>query len=327
MKIKLVCVVMACLLASLTKAQTNFLISGEPMRNGTSTGIGNFALPSISGLVIGTALVNNDEFSDLFMQSDSWAPGTYLHHFKKLTAKGEPVFSQGIKLKLPFEDKGENKASIIQTPDQEIYGFWRFGGKLLKSAVFNKNTNAFEGLQDIKVNGLPWGLSTFGVIRTLQGKYLFVFTIPKENKATVKIGTDSAYYTPEGFWPNELGEVGIYGAVADDLKNLNKLDAQPLTELNQTYFGISGYTSYQANGEQYLICGTRFGNIHAYKVDKEKLYPTNYVVDKNHILQRSPSVNGYVTYFKGPANVEGILGIWRRQHCFLPEQQAERQKW
>lgn len=307
MKFRLVFSVIACLLALLTKAQTSLLISGEPIKNGAPTGIGNFALPSISGLVIGTALANNDEFPDLFMQSDSWAPGTYVHYFKKLTENGEPIFSQGIKLKLPFEDKGESKGTIIQIPNKEIYGFWRFGGKLLKSAVFNQNNNAFEGLRDIKINGLPWGLSTFGVIRTLQGKYLFLFTIPKEIKQTVTIGTDSAYYTPEGFWPNELGEVGIYGAVADDLKNLNRLDAQPLTELNQTYFGISGYTSYEANGEQYLICGTRFGNIHAYKVDKEKLYPANYVVDKNHILQRSPSVNGYVTYFKGPAKVEGML--------------------
>src|SRR5690606_37562914 len=49
------------------------------------------------------------------------------------------------------------------------------------------------------------------------------------------------------------------------------------------------------------------GNIHAYQIDENGLYPTKYVVDKNHIIQRTPTVNGYPTYFKGPGQTEGLL--------------------
>lgn len=291
------------------KAQTHpdFLISGQPIKNGSANGIGQFASPSLTGVIMGLANVDADNYPDLFLQGDVRAPGTYLYQFKKFSEKGEPIFSQGKKLKLPFEDRGENKATIIQTPDKEIHGFWRFGGKLLKTAVFNKSTNTFEKLRNIQLGGLPWGLSTFGIIKTLQGKYLFLFTISKENKAMVKMATDSVYYTPEGFWPNELNEVGIYGAVANSLENLTKLEAKPLTSLDQTYFGISGYTGYEIDGEQYLICGTRMGNLHAYPVKDEHLSPTKYIVDQDHILQRSPTVNGYVGYFKGSGNREGLL--------------------
>ncbi|MNK18748.1 FG-GAP repeat protein [compost metagenome] len=298
-----------CLLALVAKAQinANLLTSGEAIKNGSPNGIGQFAAPSLTGVIMGLAKIDADDFPDLFLQGDVREPGTYLYQFKKFTEKGEPIFSQGKKLKLPFEETGENKSAVIQTPDKEVYGFWRFGGKLLKSAVFNKSTNSFEEARNITINGLPSGLSTFGVIKTLQNKYLFLFTIPQVNKALVKMATDSAYFTPEGYWPNELNQVGIYGAVANSLENLSSLDARPLTEMDQTYFGISGYTSYEANGEQYLFCGTRFGNIHAYKVDGEKLYPTKYLVDKSNILQRSPFVNGYTGYFKGAGNIEGLL--------------------
>lgn len=291
-----------------TMAQSDFLVSGQPIKNGSANGIGNFASPSLTGVVIGTAKVNDDEYPDLFVQSDIRAPGTYLYHFRKLTEKGEPVFSQGIKLNLPFEDTGENKAVIIQNPNKQVYGFWRFGGKLLKKAVFNPKSNSFEGLNNIAINGLPWGMSTFGVVRTLKGKYLFLFTVPKPTTDNIKMKVDSAYYTPEGYWPNSLSEVGIYGAVADDLENLSKLEAKPLTELDQAYFGISGYTNFQFNDrEQYVLCGTRMGNIHAYQVDGDKLFPNKYVVDQKHILRRSPTVNAFPAYFKIDGKTEGVF--------------------
>ncbi|WP_461790379.1 FG-GAP repeat domain-containing protein [Pedobacter sp.] len=296
-----------CAKMFVVNAQTLFLKSGEPIRNGAPNGIGNLALPSLTGAVMGTAKVNDDGYPDLFMQADIRQPGTFLYYFKEFTIAGEPVFSQRIRLKLPFEDTGENKASIIQTANQDIYGFWRFGGKLLKMAIFDKKNNAFGATIDITISGLPGSISTYGVIKTLQNKYLFLFTVQKEHKALVKIATDSAYYTPEGYWPNELNEVGIYGAVTNSLEELSKLEARQLTSLDQTYFGISGYTSYETNGEQYIICGTRFGNIHAYKVDGEKLLPVKYIVDQRKVLQRSPSVNGYPGYFKGAGNVEGLL--------------------
>ncbi|WP_343535317.1 VCBS repeat-containing protein [Pedobacter sp.] len=289
-------------------AQSDFLVSGQPIKNGSANGIGNFASPSLTGVVMGTAKVNDDEYPDLFVQSDIRAPGTYLYHFRKLTEKGEPVFSQGIKLNLPFEDTGENKAVIIQNPNKQVYGFWRFGGKLLKKAVFNPKSNSFEGLNNIAINGLPWGMSTFGVVRTLKGKYLFLFTVPKPTTDNIKMKVDSAYYTPEGYWPNSLSEVGIYGAVADDLENLSKLEAKPLTELDQAYFGISGYTNFQFNDrEQYVLCGTRMGNIHAYQVDGDKLFPNKYVVDQKHILRRSPTVNAFPAYFKIDGKTEGVF--------------------
>lgn len=293
---------------AIAQTNSNYLISGEPIKNGSANGIGYFAAPSLTGIIMGTALANNDEYPDLFIQADLRAPGTYLYHFKKLTEKGEPVFSQGIKLKLPFEDTGENKGAVIQAPDKEIYGFWRFGGKLLKSAVFNKSTNTFEEGSNIMVGGLPSGFSTFGIMRTLNGQYLFTFTIAKPVKQNVKLATDSVYYTPEGYWPNELAEVGIYGAIANSLDDIGKLEAKPLTTLDQAYFGISGYTGYQASQhEQYLIAGTRMGNIHAYQLDGDKLFPTKYLVDKKHILLRSPTVNAYPAYFKIEGKTEGIF--------------------
>ncbi len=301
-------------------AQTkgNYLISGEPIKNGSVNGIGDFAAPSLTGVIIGMAKVNDDDYPDLFLTGDSREPGTYLYHFKKFAEKGEPVFSQGKKIKLPFEETGGQRTAIIQTPSKEIYGFWRFGGKSLKSAIFDKSSNSFGEINNISVSGLPPGLASFGIIKTQQGKYLFLFTVPKPNKVTVKLATDSAYYTPEGYWPNELNEVGIYGAVTSKLDGLTQLEAKPLTSLDQTYYGISGYTSYENNDEQYLICGTRFGNIHAYQVDKENLSATKYVVDKHHIIQRSPSVNGYVAYLKGSANTEGLLVSGEGSIVFYP---------
>lgn len=290
------------------KAQTNYLISGEAIKNGSANGVGDFAAPSLTGVIMGTALANNDEYPDLFMQADVRAPGTYLYQFKKLTENGEPVFAQGIKLKLPFDDTGNNKGTIIQTPNKQIYGFWRFGGKGLKSAVFNKTTNAFEDLRNISLNGLPSGLSTFGVIRTSQGKYLFLFTIAKPMKENVKVATDSAYFTPEGYWPNELPEVGIYGAIVDDLTAVGKLEIKPLTELDQTYYAFSSYTGYQvAANEQYLLGGTRMGNVYAYQVDDDKLLPNKYIVDKDHNLLRGAGVHAHIAYFNIPGKTEGLF--------------------
>ncbi len=295
--------------STLSHAQGKLLESGKPIKNGSVNGVGQFASPSLTGLIMGLANVDNDEYPDLFIQSDSRAPGTYLYYFKKLTEKGEPVFSQGVKVKLPFKDTGENRSTIVETADKQVFGFWRFGGKVIKSSVLNKSTTSFDELKTITVNGLPRGFSSFGVVKTPEGKYLFLFTVANESSSPViKIQTDSAYYTPEGFWPNELIEVGTYAALADDLNDLKTLNAKPLTTLDQTYYGISGYTGYQsANKEQYVIYGTRFGNIHAYQVAKGKLHSSKYVVNKNHIIQRSPTVNGYPGYFKGPKNTEGLL--------------------
>ncbi len=290
-------------------SKNNLLESGKPILNGSSNNIGTFPSPSLTGVIMGLAKANSDEYPDLFIQSDSRAPGTYVYYFQKLTEKGEPVFSKGNKIKLPFPDKGKYRSTIIETPNQEIHAFWRFGGSSIKSSLFNKSTTSFDQLKSIKVNGLPRGFSSFGVIKTKENKYLFVFSIAKEKTSPqIKMHVDSAYYTPEGYWPNELNEVGLYAALVNNLDDLKSLQAEPLTSLDQTYFGISGYTGYQSNDkEDYVIYGTRFGNIHAVQVEDGKLKANKYVVDKNHIIQRSPTINGYPGYFKGPKNTEGLL--------------------
>lgn len=287
----------------------NRLVSGQAIKNGSPGGIGYFSLPSLTGVLMGIATVNDDEFPDVFMQADARAPGTYLYHFKKLTDKGEPVFSEGIKIKLPFEDAGQAKGVVIQDQNKKIYGFWRSSGKSIKASLFDKKINAFEQSKDIPVNGLPRGFSTFGVVETAEGKYLFLFTVAKEaTSPVVKMKVDSAYYTPEGFWPNELPEVGIYGAYVDNLQDIQSLNAQPLTDLNQTYYGISGYTGYRIeNNDRYVVCGTRLGNIHVYKIEKNGLSQTRYIVNQKEILQRNPTINAYPIYFNGPGSAKGLL--------------------
>lgn len=163
--------------STLSHAQGKLLESGKPIKNGSANGVGQFASPSLTGLIMGLANVDNDEYPDLFIQSDSRAPGTYLYYFKKLTVKGEPVFSQGVKVKLPFKDTGENRSTIVETAGKQVFGFWRFEGKVIKSSVLNKSTTSFDELKTITVNGLPRGFSSFGVVKTPEGKYLFLFTV------------------------------------------------------------------------------------------------------------------------------------------------------
>ena len=285
------------------------LISGEPIKNGSANGIGRFALPSLTGMVMGTALADNDAYPDLFIQSDKRQPGTFLYYFRKFDQSGAPVFSRGVKLKLPFEDTGENKAVILQNHHKEIFGLWRFG-KNLKIAGFNHKMKEFAAVKTIRVEGLPRSFSSFGVLQIPDGRYMFLFTVSKEGIFSDPAkGADSSYYTPEGFWPFDLQEVGIYGALVDNIENLSEVKPRALTGLNEAYFAISGYTIYQNKNEAYILCGTRLGNIHAYKLDTKKgtISPKQYLVDSNHVIHRQPSIHAYPAYFTGPGNREGVI--------------------
>ena len=93
-------------------AQKNTLISGQAIKSNPDKEFGRFALPSINAFTMGMADVNNDNHPDLFIQSDRWNPGTYLYHFEKYNRNNEPVFSEAIKLKIPF-DKEIQKLTIF----------------------------------------------------------------------------------------------------------------------------------------------------------------------------------------------------------------------
>ncbi|WP_256009863.1 FG-GAP repeat domain-containing protein [Desertivirga xinjiangensis] len=315
---KVLLLLLGLLQVGFAQSVNHSLISGEPIKNGASGGVGHFAQPSLTGMVMGTALANNDAWPDLFLQSDKLQPGTFLYHFSKFSENGTPVFSQGIKLKLPFEDTGENKAVVLQNDQKKIFGLWRFG-KSLKMANFNSKAKEFAELKTIKVEGLPGSFSSFGVVQLPDGRYLFLFTIAKKGVfSDPSKGADSSYFTPEGFWPFDLQTVGIYGALADDIETLNTVAAKPLTGLDEAYFTISGYSIYTNKDESYIICGTRLGNIHAYKLDTKKgvFLPGKYIANPDHIIQRHPSVHAYPAYFKVPGGKEGIIASGEGGICF-----------
>lgn len=80
-----------CANSKVINAQSTFLVSGEPIKNGSVSGIGNFTVPSLTGIVMGTAKVNDDQYPDLFMQADIRQPGTFLYHLKKFTRSEDVV--------------------------------------------------------------------------------------------------------------------------------------------------------------------------------------------------------------------------------------------
>jgi hypothetical protein len=297
------CLILGCLQYQL-KAQT--LTSGMPVKGAD---IGHFAAPSLTGSVMGTALVNDDQSPDLFLQGDARKPGTYLYHFKKFTENGTPVFSQPIAVDVPFEDAGANKAVVFQDEQKNIYGCWRFGNKL-KFSKFDKVKNKFAALKDINITGLPRGFSSFGVLPLKNNDYLLLFTVQQEgvfnNPAK---GPDSSYYTPEGFWPFPLPKSGIYGTLVKDLTNVSSVKVNALTGLEEVTFSISGYALYQDNNENYVIAGSRLGSFYTYKLDQGKgtLEKKKMIVGPDHIIQRHPTVNAIPGYFKAADGKDGLI--------------------
>ena len=278
--------------------------SGLPLMSGTADGIGRFALPSLTGAVMGMALVNEDQEPDLFLQADMRKPGTYLYHFRKFTTAGVPVFSQGTKIKLPFSTEEEPRGIIFETKKRQIYGLWR-APKAISIANFNRKTLEFENLKTIQVKNLPSQYSTMGIVALPSGKLLVLFTLAQPGVYTDNDkNADNLYYTPEGMWPYELPTVGIYGALIADLESTTSINPVPLTGLNEAYFGINGYTGYQ----QHILAGTRLGNILVYQPGGAGTFlPKKYLVDTVGNLIRNPVVNNFLTYFKGSSPTEGVI--------------------
>lgn len=285
------------------KAQNTAPKSGFPLMSGTADGVGRFALPSLTAAVMGTALVNDDAEPDLFLQADVRRPGTYLYQFKKFAANGSPVFAQGIKIKLPFSATEEPKGIIYEDKKHHIYGLWR-STKAVTIANFNRKTLDFENVRTMAVTNLPRQYSSIGLMQLASGKLLMLFTIAKPGVFDDNDGNaDNSYYRPDGMWPYELPSTGVYGALIADLETVKSLSPVPLTSLDEAYYGISGYTDYQ----QYVLAGTRLGNILAYEPGNLGTFlPKKYVVDTAGNLMRNPVVNTYLTYFKGSTK-EGLI--------------------
>ncbi|TZF86421.1 VCBS repeat-containing protein (plasmid) [Pedobacter sp. BS3] len=292
------------------------LQSGSPILTGAD--IGRFVLPSLTGYVMGVATVGQNNNPSLFLQSDKRSPGTYYYTFKRFTEKGEPVFSQGVRLYLPFEDTGENRGVILQDSKHNIWGFWRFS-KVLKYARFNAASGQFGDLQTLAVKGLPRNFSTFGVTETSKGKFLFVFAVGKPGVfSDPKQGPDSAYYTSEGFWPFDLPSAGVYGALTNDFTRTESLNAVVLTGLDEALFSFSGFTSYREGQTAYVVGGVRMGNFLAYTLDENKgiFDKKRYLVGTDEVLLRQPGVNAFPAYCKMPGNKEGIIASGEGGICF-----------
>jgi len=281
------------------------LISGQAIKGRSP---GNFALPSLTGYIMGTAVLQKDRPPALFIQSDKRNPGTFLYYFERFTGQGNPVYSEGIKLELPFEETGDNRGLIFQDKNNAIWGIWQLGKNLLVSA-FDPVRLRFGTKKSVPVKGLPAGYSGSGIGQLPGGRQVMLFGVSEKKPAgEADMKFDSAYYTPEGFWPVTLQQSGVYGALFDDLANAAVVNAVPLIGLNETYFGFSSITFVtDAEQDTYGIAGTRMGNLYAYKVNEGPFsVDKKYVVDKAHNLIRSPSINAYAGYVKYN-NVSGGL--------------------
>ncbi len=282
------------------------LISGQPIPSGTP--IGNFALPSITGAVMGVVQTPNYTKPSLFLYGDRHNPGMFLYHFQHFSVNNQPVFSQPIPVNLPFQDKGSNRGIVLQDKNKEIYGFWRFS-RTVKYAKYNAEINSFEDMKTIAVQGLPKSFSTFNVLQLKNGKFLFVFTVGEPGTFSNPTGNrDNLYFTPEGFWPYELPYVGIYGGIMDDFEEIKSVQATALTGYDVGLFGINGYTLLRDENEEYLICGTRLGSLRAYGINatEGKLNQGMHLVDTDYILHRHPTTNTYPAYFTADGK-EGII--------------------
>jgi hypothetical protein len=284
-------------------AQNNTLVSGEPIKSNPDKSYGRFALPSINAFAMGMAHVNEDDHPDLFLQSDRWNPGTYVYLFEKYNDHNQPVFSEGKKVKIPFEEEIQNRAVILETKSNGIVGFWGFGGSL-KVAAFNKNSLSFSNVKTIEVKGLPLDFSNFGVVQLAESKYLLLFSVADTiYKRYPGRGPNVITYGSDGIWERPIPKSGIYGAFVSDL-NQSEIQAKQLTSRTEALYSIEGYTLYEADNEQYILSGTRLGNIHSYKIDveNESLSNAGFIVDAEGTTQRNPAIHGALTSFNDGSN-------------------------
>lgn len=290
-----------------TFGQSNTLVSGQAIKTNPDNEYGRFALPSIAAFAMGMADVNGDSQPDLFLQSDRWNPGTYLHLFEKYDKNNQPVFSEKIKLKIPFKEEIRNRAVILNEQSGNVTGFWGFGDHL-KVARFEKEKLQFGELSEIKIKGLPLNFNNFGVLQLAESKYLFLFSVPDSvYKRYPGRGPNVITYGPDGFWDRPIPNSGIYGAFVSSLTD-KEIEVKQLTSRQEALYAIEGYSSYQIDNEPYLLCGTRLGNIHAYRINSasEKLESRGFVVDKNGITLRNPAIHGALAFYNH-ASTKGLI--------------------
>lgn len=290
---------------------TAVLESGKPIKNGSSNGMGRLSPPFYNGYLMGFAEINGKGKKDMFLQgTDGHGRGMYLYAFRKLSTEKIPVYASPKKIDVPFTDKGNNRGSIVQSSDSKIYGIWGFG-KTLKWAAFNKTALTFSALKAIRINGLPRGYSDYGVIQLKNGKYLLLFSVRKEGVfSNGQPFPQKITYTPEGFWPYEIVQTGIYGGVIDRLEEA-EVTVKQLTDLDQAYYSLDGFAVYREGNDSFLLSGTRLGNILLYPLNENsgQLGERKHAVDKDGVLLRNPNVHAYVGYFYDSKENQGLVTV------------------
>ncbi len=287
------------------------LISGEPIKNGNSTGYGRLSLPFYNGHNLGFAAVAGKEQRDLFLQgTDGHGRGTYLYLYKGLSPDGTPIFAEPIKITVPFEDKGDNRGLIIQDKTGKIYGVWAFGATL-RYAEFNKTTYNFSELKKINIKGQPRGYSNFGIVPLKDGRLQFLFAVGQDGVfSNGKDFPKMITYNAEGFWPYELRKMGVFGGIADGLET-SVVNIQQLTELDQALFTIDGFVKFNNGADSYVLSGTRLGNILFYKLDESKgtLSKRKHAVGADGVLLRNPGVHSSPAYFYESEQNQGLFTV------------------
>jgi hypothetical protein len=313
MKIRFLLLIFACMLQLVLKAQLKspIMVSGEAIPNGNTSGYGRLAVPFYNGHNMGFAAVAAKTPKDLFLQgTDGHGRGTYLYLYKGLSPDGIPIFAEPIKIKVPFEDKGNNRGLIVQDQNGQIYGVWAFGATL-RYAEFNKKDYSFSALKRINIKGQPRGYSNFGIVPLKDGGWQFLFAVGEDgvfsnNKEFPKKIT----YNAEGFWPYELRKMGVYGGVAHRL-DVAEVNIKQLTELNQALFTIDGFVKFSAGAKSYVLSGTRLGNILCYQLDEKigSLSPRKYAVGTDGLLLRNPGVHSSPAYFYDSEQNQGLITV------------------
>lgn len=287
------------------------LVSGKPLPNGTPGGIGQLALPFYNGYNMGTADVNGDGTTDLFLQGSNFGGrGIYLYTFRQYNTGGVPVFSEAERIEAPFEDKGKNRGIVFQDNDGTIYGIWGFG-RTLHCYEFDKKARRFFNLRKITVSGISETIADIGLVRRSSGAYFFLFAVRK--KGLEGPGPDwprVVSYTPEGFWPYQLAEAGIYGAASNHGPGMiSSVEAGPLTDLQQTYFNLDGFVLLRQQEKEVVVSGSRLGNLHCYQLDAkaDTFRAATFGVDAAGNRLRNPNVHAYVSLFRGKDGRQGVI--------------------
>ena len=299
------------------------LVSGSSIPNTDKSGAGVFCLPSYSSVLMGLADANDDGIADLWIQStNSSARGISLYQYKKLSDKDIPVFSAPIIIPAPFDDKGKMRGVIFQDNNGDIYALWRSGSELRWSA-FDKKKLRFSSLSDEAIKGVPQRTTEFRLLKA-GDNYRFLFGVASAGNHGPGDWPRVVQYTPEGFWPYDIAETGISGSLVSDWKTVKKIDATPLTDTNQTYYSFDGFASVTYPGREFIITGSRLGNIYAYEVvAKNKLGRRQNVVDARGNAYKNATVHAYVDYFKGPQNHNGIIAAGEGGIYFYADKQQQ----